>query len=376
MNILLIGNGFDLAHGLPTSYNDFLDFLKLMRYFEADPHMFSQDTVTVPTVKLYQNYEAFRTFFRNPDLKEDERITEMLSLMQGNFWVEYFVNPPLGLQNDGSNWVDLEHKIADVVRFFDNSSASRRNMSQMSELLTKVNAPKMEFFVQQPQQFAYRVDKPSLAKRLYDDLERFIRCFEIYLCICQDIVEVTKALRCIPSEIDGLLSFNYTDTFERHYCYGGQRCYIHGRAKADNSVESNNMVLGMDEYLPADELEKQVDFIMFRKSCQRIFKRTDYTYKKWPDTKPKLMEIARGSWQRRWDNHLHIMGHSLDVTDKDVLKELILAPHMETTIYYHSRPSNARQIANLVRVLGPEPLNRLARGGDEEGRSIQFKELY
>ena len=26
MNILVIGNGFDLAHGLKTSYEDFLNF--------------------------------------------------------------------------------------------------------------------------------------------------------------------------------------------------------------------------------------------------------------------------------------------------------------------------------------------------------------
>lgn len=26
MNILIIGNGFDLAHGLPTKYDNFLDF--------------------------------------------------------------------------------------------------------------------------------------------------------------------------------------------------------------------------------------------------------------------------------------------------------------------------------------------------------------
>jgi len=28
MNILVIGNGFDLAHGLPTKYTDFLDFVQ------------------------------------------------------------------------------------------------------------------------------------------------------------------------------------------------------------------------------------------------------------------------------------------------------------------------------------------------------------
>ena len=31
MNILLIGNGFDLAHGLPTKYTDFLEFVKMIK---------------------------------------------------------------------------------------------------------------------------------------------------------------------------------------------------------------------------------------------------------------------------------------------------------------------------------------------------------
>jgi len=31
MNILVIGNGFDLAHGLPTKYKDFLEFKGLRK---------------------------------------------------------------------------------------------------------------------------------------------------------------------------------------------------------------------------------------------------------------------------------------------------------------------------------------------------------
>lgn len=31
MNILLIGNGFDLAHELPTKYTDFLEFIKVIK---------------------------------------------------------------------------------------------------------------------------------------------------------------------------------------------------------------------------------------------------------------------------------------------------------------------------------------------------------
>ena len=29
MNLLVVGNGFDLAHDLPTRYSDFLDFMTL-----------------------------------------------------------------------------------------------------------------------------------------------------------------------------------------------------------------------------------------------------------------------------------------------------------------------------------------------------------
>lgn len=28
MNLFIIGNGFDLHHGLPTSYGDYVDYLK------------------------------------------------------------------------------------------------------------------------------------------------------------------------------------------------------------------------------------------------------------------------------------------------------------------------------------------------------------
>ena len=31
MNILVIGNGFDLAHGLPTGYTDFLAFCRMIK---------------------------------------------------------------------------------------------------------------------------------------------------------------------------------------------------------------------------------------------------------------------------------------------------------------------------------------------------------
>ena len=41
MNILVIGNGFDLAHGLPTTYTNFLEFIEAFTGIIDNPHIMS-----------------------------------------------------------------------------------------------------------------------------------------------------------------------------------------------------------------------------------------------------------------------------------------------------------------------------------------------
>ena len=42
MNILVIGNGFDLAHKLPTRYNDFLGFVERFLNIINTPQILQQ----------------------------------------------------------------------------------------------------------------------------------------------------------------------------------------------------------------------------------------------------------------------------------------------------------------------------------------------
>ncbi len=64
--ILIIGNGFDIAHGLPTKYEDFLDFCILwdhMKKYPSDPHKFEsaknelEDSkkVSDPNAKIHES---------------------------------------------------------------------------------------------------------------------------------------------------------------------------------------------------------------------------------------------------------------------------------------------------------------------------------
>lgn len=55
-------------------------------------------------------------------------------------------------------------------------------------------------------------------------------------------------------------------------------------------------------------------------------------------------------------SHVYIFGHSLDVTDGDILREVIRNPGVITTIFYKDKQQQANQIANLSKVLGQDEL--------------------
>lgn len=59
---------------------------------------------------------------------------------------------------------------------------------------------------------------------------------------------------------------------------------------------------------------------------------------------------------------LYIFGHSLDVTDGDIIKELITTPKMKTIIYYHSQKTYGEQITRFVQILGQDNLIEMVHG--------------
>ena len=144
------------------------------------------------------------------------------------------------------------------------------------------------------------------------------------------------------------------------------------------------MVLGIDEYLPEDRRNKETEFIAFKKFYQRIYRQTGSEYKKWIEIiKNKVQEIddkvkKQYPVQMPYNkipyicrNQLFIFGHSLDITDKDVLRDLILNDNVYTTIFYLNKDVMGQQIANLVKVIGQDELIRRTGGST---KTIEFKQ--
>lgn len=119
-------------------------------------------------------------------------------------------------------------------------------------------------------------------------------------------------------------------------------------------------MLGIDEYLTGERKDQDNEYIEFKKFYQRIFKRTGCRYLTW----------LKQSQEERLN--IYIFGHSLDVTDKDILRQLILARHAHTTIFYIHKSDLKNQIKNLVKVIGEDELIERAYGSHI---TIHFKKV-
>lgn len=161
---------------------------------------------------------------------------------------------------------------------------------------------------------------------------------------------------------------NYKSNLENDY----DICYVHGKASADATIETCNLILGIDEYLKGNKKNVDLDFLAFKKFYQRIFKQTDNNYSIWLDRIHKLQIDGR---TRAEKFELHIFGHSLDITDKDILKAFILNDNVQTKIYYYRRNENdkldfSNKIKNLIKIIGQKEV--IARTGGGSKNTIEF----
>ena len=141
--ILILGNGFDLAHGLPTKYSDFLGFaewaMKIYTYADqpgaemeyadslffkwsvsnsATPaHNFLREKLTalfksrVVNVKpvsgnLLANVTSFRV---------NDRLDLFHDYLEKNIWYGYIKALYVKEKTRGENWIDFESEISYII---------------------------------------------------------------------------------------------------------------------------------------------------------------------------------------------------------------------------------------------------------------------
>ncbi|OOM81221.1 AbiH family protein [Clostridium sp. BL-8] len=397
MNLLVVGNGFDLEHGLPTQYKDFLDFIygfKILingsyrknglKEFERivingentyidevnnrkkEPRNFNE---YVKNMLLYEDAFTIKGF---EEWSNQDHVKNLKNYCDDNIWIEYFVDKR---DKEKKTWIDFESEISEVIQSLDYMRKYRIKAKENKSTYCNEKCFNIEGKVykllnrginhRDINLLDYEEYKKIVIDRLKNDLNKLICALEIYLYVYVNNVDIKTIAPDIKNvEIDKVLSFNYTDTYNKIYLKNNinfmKYHYIHGHANLKE--EKNNMIIGIDEYLDDDLINKETDFIAFKKYFQRIYKKTGSEYKSWLNNMNKSDE----------HNNIYFFGHSLDVTDKDVIEELIIGSNKKTdiTIFYYNEETYESQIANLVKVIGKDELiKRVSRSEN----SITFK---
>lgn len=376
--ILLIGNGFDLAHGLPTSYSFFLDFCDKIKETLLFPE-FSNDDEWKKDIILNWDIDnsikskLFEEWNTNNNL--NKLFIEIYDNIKSNIWITYFLKKRNQL---GKNWIDFESEISNVVQAFEcvrNCTESGKSIPRSE--IEGIKVEEVEEFIDifegndskkfQLSYFNLNIFNKCI-KQMTLDLDSLIRALEIYISGFINKIEGLQKNDDIKDiNPDCVLSFNYSNTYERIYGQSNKikYDYIHGKADINNNVETCNLVLGIDEYLEVHDRDEKLEFLAFKKFYQRIYKSTDSSYMEWIDEIHRNFLITY---------KLYIFGHSLDKTDKDILALLICNDNVQTKIYYHRKSNDDKKelgklIRNLVRVIGAKELIRRTGGSH---KTIEF----
>lgn len=331
MKILVIGNGFDLDHNLPTSYKDFLAFCELVLGKQENPPFEPPQNIDNKLLVLYDR------------LEKANKANDFLNLIKTNL-ILYFIK-----KQKGNNWIDFESDIKDLVDIFsglEKEYYAQNSKSYIMEFKHKAFdlCKSLHINVFQKDAFeTYKIDEKGL-NVIYESLRNYVekltKALELYI---SEIINKEELEFFSPDILEfnpnRVISFNYSNTFERLYLQSSLAKnvdYIHG--KADYDTVKSNIVLGITSNHTVES-----NYITFEKYYQRITKRTGAQYREWLKNKNETIEVV-------------FFGHSLDSADKDILIDLIEHEKSYIKIFYHSDSSYKTIVENLNIVLGKEKL--------------------
>lgn len=366
LNILILGNGFDLAHGLPTKYEHFLKYIDAFKRFKED--ICEQESVKVNWETVDIEDKEFVKHFVNLHEKKPQIYEEISNLISNNVWIRYYWNLYKSRGVDGKDgWIDFESEISKIIQTFDKVRLTMleeieqgHEYGKMTQQQLNILSPILGFPRIAYDDIAFDENAVGDKKaRFLTDLNRLTRCLEIYLSnYVEKITPEVKLPDIDKLDIHGVLSFNYTHTYQRFYNTDKTKKirydYIHGETKAESDVNNCNLILGIDEYLEGYAKDRDNEFIQFKKFYQRIYKKTGCKYVDWVNDMETFTSVYGNP--RGTANNVYIIGHSLNITDKDILSSLINTKRTKTTIFYHDQTALGNQISNLVKVLGEDNL--------------------
>lgn len=352
--ILILGNGFDLAMGRKTSYNDFLEFAE---------KLFSEKDVQLEDF-LYSNQIDIEKF-------------------RNNLYIQFINENKLKL---GDNWSNLEimiSQLAEAIDFF--RLNSDKLYLESGELYPKY-VGLFHKMMNEEGNSASKIFIGTIIFKLYynsgwDKLERELAISELnnlfinHLDLLTELLEIYLSYRdYVDFEINkispvetalnaidnisesSVISFNYTHTPNKLYNISLEKThFIHGEIDLNRSKsEINTMVFGIED----KGNDVNFDLIPYQKYYQRVVKETGNLYEKF------FISTKLSGWGAAVSKNIIVFGHSIDPLDKEIFKKCFEIAYEKRYNYrfiftYHTESAKRSIIKNLAIILGKDKLVEL-----------------
>lgn len=402
-DVLIIGNGFDLAHELPTSYRHFLYFVSEVRkeILGIDTDYKFDDKTRVEAVISQIKRNSRSNLFQNETVWKE--------LIGDNCWVDYFLSREKDI---GTGWIDFENEIQDVlesIKHIVREKESGKKTPDISDLWHRVEISDCIYSKQRATfssggQIGSKKWCENVLRILENDLSNIEGAIERYLGEVEridfDDVELSDIKEILDNrdESDSIkvFSFNYTNTVIKRYNMDSDDVmFVHGRIRRDFNADKCNIVLGVDELVDIPEgLEGA--FIPFQKFYRREAKQIshsalgiikDYEEKatvydrtmeyikddisvfeavekiaKGSDSSKRIDEMIMARQKEFHDSHpksrVYVFGHSLAKSDREYFTRFFLNDYVVTTVFYRDDYDRGRLMKSLLIMIGNDEFKK------------------
>lgn len=340
----MLGNGFDLYHNLLTHYDDFMTIAEYLSkkyniiFYEEfnEIYIYSElDDLSKTNKVIREKLLTYEDAYKETKINIDEYV-RFLDKLHTNCWFKYFIDV-----KNRNGWVALENQVAEVLREFRQSNP--RGIDRFLDAI-KEKYNFNDAFFKHIKNYSFAGEEND--NYIFEEYNDFVEILKLYLKIFVDnaLPQISNHYVFYNNYLknnDYVLTFNYTNTYAELYESKPDIIHVHG--KLDNEI-----VLGVnsDEYDDAGINDNR--FIKYKKYYQRITKRT----------LDDLMILFTYINATKEQNSLFVVGHSLDVSDGDILT-IIFDMFNVIVIYFRDDNSLDKYVKNLKLIFGAKELSKM-----------------
>ncbi len=302
--LIIIGNGFDLAHGLKTSYKDFILYLLNKECANPKNRSINKDLDLLCLQTCYKPQNNFEKF---SDFKNYEGFTK-IKIQYNPFFretLEYC---------EKNNWVDIEklyyRELQEIVQRAININSFKLDQSYVDDV--KFLNKSLDLI--KSALHDYLVNTYSTPKKCNPEIKSHI----------EDIIKLSRISDSSP-ERTHILNFNYTQTVKIYLKSYDPYLYYVNNIHGQLNDENNPIIFGYGD--ETDEMYSKIEDFDENELTRNM---KSFYYLRSSNYQSLFDFLDEGEFS------VNIMGHSCGISDRVLFNSIFQHNNLnEILIYYH-----------------------------------------